>query len=316
STITLNDGNKIPRIGLGVFKAPSGKTTQQAILWALEAGYRHVDTASTYGNEMDVGIAIANSGIPREEIFVTTKIWNTGFEDYLHTYHYRDTLTKKRRRSHTFKIPPKTSTAAHTSIMGCLFNQGYESTLKAAETSLEKLQTGYIDLLILHSPLPGPEKRAESYKALQELVKRGLVKSIGVSNYGVKHLKELLDSNPEIKPTLNQVEIHPWLARSDIVSFCNEHNIVVEAYSPLTRGQKLNDPTLVRIAKEYGKTPAQILIRWGLQHNYVTLPKSVSKERIIENANVFDFKIKQDDMETLDSLDEYLVVAWDPTIAD
>ncbi|CAG8465749.1 3561_t:CDS:2 [Racocetra fulgida] len=213
STITLNDGNKIP--------APSGKTTQQAILWALE---------------------------------------------------------------------------------------GYESTLKAAETSLEKLQTGYIDLLILHSPLPGPEKRAESYKALQELVKRGLVKSIGVSNYGVKHLKELLDSNPEIKPTLNQVEIHPWLARSDIVSFCNEHNIVVEAYSPLTRGQKLNDPTLVRIAKEYGKTPAQILIRWGLQHNYVTLPKSVSKERIIENANVFDFKIKQDDMETLDSLDEYLVV--------
>ncbi|CAG8567777.1 15132_t:CDS:2 [Cetraspora pellucida] len=264
STITLNDGNKIPMIGLGLFKAPSGKTTQQAILWALEARYRHFDTAAIYGNEEDVGIAIANSGIPREEIFVTTKVWNT--------------------------------------------DQGYESTLKAAEKSLEKLQIDYIDLLILHSPLPGPKKRAESYKALQELVKRKLVKSIGVSNYGVKHLKELLDSNPEIKPTLNQIEIHPWLTRSDIVSFCNEHNIIVEAYSPLTRGQKLNDPTLVRIAKEYGKTPAQILVRWGLQHNFVTLPKSVNKERIIENANVYDFEIKKEDMETLDSLDEYLVV--------
>ncbi|CAG8606890.1 15264_t:CDS:2, partial [Cetraspora pellucida] len=249
STITLNDGNKIPMIG-----------------------YRHFDTAAIYGNEKDVGIAIANSGIPREEIFITTKVWNT--------------------------------------------DQGYESTLKAAEKSLENLQTDYIDLLILHSPLPGPKKRAESYKALQELVKRKLVKSIGVSNYGVKHLKELLDSNPEIKPTLNQIEIHPWLTRSDIVSFCNEHNIVVEAYCPLTRGQKLNDPTLVRIAKEYGKTPAQILVRWGLQHNFVTLPKSVNKERIIENANVYDFEIKKEDMETLDSLDEYLVVSWDPTVAD
>ncbi|CAG8621778.1 13375_t:CDS:2 [Dentiscutata heterogama] len=272
STITMNDGNKIPVIGLGLWQAESGQTTQQAISWALEAGYRHFDTAAAYGNEKDVGIAIANSNIPREEIFVTTKIWNT--------------------------------------------DQGYESTLKAADTSLKNLQIGYIDLLLLHSPLPGPQKRAESYKALQELVKKGLVKSIGVSNYGVKHLQELLDSNPEIKPAVNQVEIHPWLTRSDIVSFCNEHNIVVEAYSPLTRGQKLNDPILTRIANEYGKTSAQILIRWGLQHNFVTLPKSVKKERIIENANIFDFEIKKSDMETLDSLDEYLVVSWDPTVAE
>lgn len=181
---------------------------------------------------------------------------------------------------------------------------------------MKNLQSGYIDLLLLHSPLPGPQKRAESYKALQELVKRGLVKSIGVSNYGVKHLQELLDSNPEIKPAVNQVEIHPWLTRSDIVSFCNKHNIVVEAYSPLTRGKKLNDPILTGIANKYGKTPAQILVRWGLQHNFVILPKSTKLERIIENANVFDFEIKKSDMETLDGLDEYLVVSWDPTVAE
>ncbi|CAG8536395.1 15027_t:CDS:2 [Gigaspora rosea] len=247
STITLNNGNKIPVIGLGLFQSESGQTAKQAALWALEAGYRHLDTAAVYGNEKD----------------------------------------------------------------------GYESTLKAADTSLKNLQSGYIDLLLIHSPLPGPQKRAETYKALQELVKRGLVKSIGVSNYGVKHLQELLDSNPEIKPAINQVEIHPWLARSDIVSFCNKHNIVVEAYSPLTRGKKLNDPTLTGIANKYGKkTPAQILVRWGLQHNFVTIPKSTKLERINENANVFDFEIKQSDMETLDGLDEYLVVSWDPTVAE
>ncbi|RIB01289.1 aldo/keto reductase [Gigaspora rosea] len=274
STITLNNGNKIPVIGLGLFQSESGQTAKQAALWALEAGYRHLDTAAVYGNEKDVGIAIAESKIPRENIFITTKIANTGN-----------------------KI-------------------GYESTLKAADTSLKNLQSGYIDLLLIHSPLPGPQKRAETYKALQELVKRGLVKSIGVSNYGVKHLQELLDSNPEIKPAINQVEIHPWLARSDIVSFCNKHNIVVEAYSPLTRGKKLNDPTLTGIANKYGKTPAQILVRWGLQHNFVTIPKSTKLERINENANVFDFEIKQSDMETLDGLDEYLVVSWDPTVAE
>ncbi|KAF0528623.1 glyoxal reductase [Gigaspora margarita] len=272
STITLNNGNKIPVIGLGLFQTESGQTAKQATLWALEAGYRHLDTAAMYANEKDVGIAIAESKIPREDIFITTKIWNT--------------------------------------------DQGYELTLKAADTSLKNLQSGYIDLLLLHSPLPGPQKRAESYKALQELVKRGLVKSIGVSNYGVKHLQELLDSNPEIKPAVNQVEIHPWLTRSDIVSFCNKHNIVVEAYSPLTRGKKLNDPILTGIANKYGKTPAQILVRWGLQHNFVILPKSTKLERIIENANVFDFEIKKSDMETLDGLDEYLVVSWDPTVAE
>ncbi|CAG8655445.1 2116_t:CDS:2 [Gigaspora margarita] len=266
STITLNNGNKIPVIGLGLFQTESGQTAKQATLWALEAGYRHLDTAAMYANEKDVGIAIAESKIPREDIFITTKIWNTGK----------------------------------------FIANGYESTLKAADTSLKNLQSGYIDLLLLHSPLPGPQKRAESYKALQELVKRGLVKSIGVSNYGVKHLQELLDSNPEIKPAVNQ--IHPWLTRSDIVSFCNKHNIVVEAYSPLTRGKKLNDPILTGIANKYGKTPAQILVRWGLQHNFVILPKSTKLERIIENANVFDFEIKKSDMETLD--------AWDPTVAE
>jgi len=245
-----------------VYQAPKGITTQNAVTWALEAGYRHIDTATLYNNEADVGFAVNKSGIPREEIWITTKIWNS--------------------------------------------HQGYEKILRAAERSLEKLQTEYIDLLILHSPLPGPELRKESYNALQKLVRLGKVKSIGVSNYGVKHLKELLDQKPEIKPTINQVEIHPWLTRNDITTFCAQNDIVVEAYSPLTKGNKLNDPTLVKIAESYNKSSAQILIRWGLQHGYVTLPKSINIDRIIQNANVYDFEIGDDDMKVLDALDEYL----------
>ncbi|CAG8511466.1 2648_t:CDS:2 [Ambispora leptoticha] len=273
STATLNSGHKIPLLGLGVYQAPPGVTTERAISWALKAGYRHIDTAALYGNEADVGIAIASSGIPRSEIFVTTKIWNS--------------------------------------------DQGYSTTLRAAESSLAKLQTDYIDLLLLHSPLPGKKKRRESYLALQELVAFGKAKSIGVSNYGVHHLTEMLD-DPEItiKPAVNQIEVHPWLLRNDIVTFCRENDIIVEAYSPLTKGLKLRDRTLVKIAKKYHKSPAQILIRWSLQNNFVTLPKSVHKERIIENANVYDFKIEDEDIESLNELDEYFVTGWDPTRAE
>ncbi|RIA88383.1 aldo-keto reductase [Glomus cerebriforme] len=269
STTTLNDGCKIPLLGLGVYQAPKGVTTQNAVTWALEAGYRHIDTAALYENEADVGAAVNKSGIPREEIWITTKIWNS--------------------------------------------DQGYEKTLQAAERSIEKLQSEYIDLLILHSPLPGPQLRKESYDALQKLVRLGKVRSIGVSNYGVQHLKELLEQKPEIKPAVNQVEIHPWLARNDITTFCAQNDIVVEAYSPLTKGKKLNDPTLVQIAETYNKSSAQILIRWGLQHGYVTLPKSINKDRIIQNADVYNFEIDEEDMKVLDNLDEYLTTGWDPT---
>ncbi|CAI2166973.1 529_t:CDS:2 [Funneliformis geosporum] len=263
SSATLNDGHKIPLLGLGVYQAPKGIPTQNAVTWALEAGYRHIDTATLYDNETDVGIAVNKSEIPREEIWITTKVWNS--------------------------------------------DQGYKKTLQAAERSLEKLNTDYIDLLILHSPLPGPQLRKESYDALQKLVRLGKVKSIGVSNYGVTHLKELLNQNPEIKPAVNQVEIHPWLTRNDIVTFCAQNDILVEAYSPLTKGNKLKDKKLVKIAQKYNKTSAQILIRWGLQHGYITLPKSINKDRIIENVNVYDFEIEEDDMESLDKLDQHLV---------
>ncbi|CAG8499305.1 1119_t:CDS:2 [Paraglomus brasilianum] len=207
STAKLNDGREIPLLGLGVYLSPPGDVTKNAVLTALAAGYRHVDTATLYRNEADVGEAIlARDSPPRDEVFVTTKILN-----------------------------------AH---------QGYENTLAAADTSLVKLKTGYIDLLLLHSPLPGKKKRLESYRALEELVKSGKVKSIGVSNYGIHHLRELFETNPEIKPAVNQIEVHPWCRRQELTDFCEANSIVVEAYSPLAKAQRLDDASLVQIAQK------------------------------------------------------------------
>ncbi|CAG8578618.1 26948_t:CDS:2 [Dentiscutata erythropus] len=235
---------------------PRGEIAQNVVLWALEAGYRLIDTGSLYGNEEDIGIGIIKSGIPRDQIFITTKIQDEDCE-------------------------------------------GYEQTLKAADSSLSKLQTSYIDLLLLHTPKCGPQKRAECFRALQELVKQGKVKSIGVSNYEVKHLKELIDSNPETIPAVNQIEIHPWNTRNDIVTYCAKHNIVMEAFAPLAKGKRLNDHVIIKIAEKYNKSTAQILIRWCLQNNFIPLPKSVNKEHIIENTKAFDFEIEKEDMITL-----------------
>ncbi|CAG8503506.1 2034_t:CDS:2 [Gigaspora margarita] len=252
-------------------EASQGEPTQNAVLWALESGYRHIDTAARYGNEKDIGIGVIQSGIPRDQIFITTKIWDAG----------------------------------------------YESTLMTAETSLSKLQTSYIDLLLIHSPNPGPQKRIETYRALQELVKRGTVRSIGVSNYNVKHLKELMDANPEIMPVINQLEVHPWNNRKEIISYCTEHKIIVEAFSPLTRGKKFKDPVLVKITEKYNKSPAHVLIRWCLQNNFVVLPKSIKQTHINDNTNVYDFVIDEEDMNILNNLNENFVAAgWDPSNAD
>ncbi|CAG8503752.1 4904_t:CDS:2 [Cetraspora pellucida] len=260
-------------MGGGYAGAPKGETAQNIVLWALESGYRHIDTAARYANEEDIGIGIIKSGIPRDQIFITTKIWDQ--------------------------------------------DQGYESTLMAAETSLSKLQTSYLDLLLIHSPRPGSQKRIESYRALQELVKRGKVKNIGVSNYCIKHLKELMDTNPEIMPVVNQLEVHPWNNRKEIISYCKEHKILVEASSPLTRGKKLNDHILVNIAEKYNRSTAQILIRWCLQNNFAVLPKSTNKMHIIDNTNVYDFVIEDEDMNILDNLDEHFITGgWDPVTAD
>ena len=268
TTRTLNNGVKIPVIGLGVYQSPPGGITKQAILDAFEAGYRHVDTARIYGNERDVGQAIAESGIPRKDIFVTTKLWNA--------------------------------------------DQGYESTLDACEISLGKMALEYVDLYLMHWPVEG--RRQESWTAMEELLAKGMCRSIGVSNFMVHHLEGLLEK-AQVVPAVNQIEMSPYnyLQRKETLDLCHSTGIVIEAYSPLTKGKKLKDPRLVELAAKYGKSTAQLLIRWSLEKQFVALPKSVNRDRIIENANVFDFSISEEDMDTMDTFNEDLSTGWDPT---
>ena len=268
TTVTLNNGVNIPVIGLGVFQSPAGGVTKQAILDSLEAGYRHIDTARIYGNEVDVGKAVAECGLPRVDIFVTTKLWNA--------------------------------------------DQGYESTLDAFEISLGKMDLEYIDLYLMHWPVEG--RRLESWTAMEELFAKGRCRSIGVSNFMVHHLEGLLQK-AHVVPAINQIEMSPYnyLHRKETLDLCHSTGIVIEAYSPLTKGRKLKDPRLVEIAAKYGKTTAQLLIRWALEKHYVVLPKSVNKDRIIENADVFDFTISEEDLAIMDGFNEDLATGWDPT---
>lgn len=260
STAKLNNGIQIPRLGLGVYQIPPGKSTVKAVKYALKIGYKHFDTAMIYGNEADVGKALKESDdIKREDIFITTKVWNS--------------------------------------------DQGYDSTIKACESSLKRLDLSYVDLYLIHWPVQ--EKIIETWKAMIKLLDSEKVKAIGVSNYSIEELKETLDGS-DIVPAINQVEFHPYLYQKDLLQFCKSNMIQLEAYSPLTRGQRLDDPTIVQIAKEYGKTTAQILVRWSLQHDLVVIPKSSHEKRILENSQVFDFHINQKDMQALDSLNEDL----------
>ncbi len=266
--LQLSDGHLIPQLGLGVWQISAGKTAD-VVLAALEAGYRHIDTASAYGNEESVGTAIRMSGIPRESIFVTTKLWNS---------------------DHGNPEP-------------------------ALDTSLRKLKMNYVDLYLIHFPV---RQRRQSWRALEALQRKGKTRSIGVSNFTIAHLRELL-AESETVPTVNQVEFHPYLYQQDLLAFCQAKGIVIEAYSPLTHGERLKDPRLVAIAKKYSssktKSTAQILIRWALQHGLVVIPKSSNRRRILENADVFDFEISEDDMRLLDSFNENLRTCWDPSDA-
>ncbi|MCC6557400.1 MAG: aldo/keto reductase [Polyangiaceae bacterium] len=266
--LPLRDGRAIPRLGLGVFQARSGGETRAAVRAALEIGYRHIDTARIYGNEDDVGKAIAECGVPREEIFVTTKLWNS--------------------------------------------DHGYESAIRACRGSLSRLGLSYVDLYLIHWPVP--ERRKESWRALVKLQEEGLCRSIGVSNYMIRHLDELQSSSP-VLPAVNQVELSPFCRRGELVEHCRALGIVLEAYSPLTRGERLGHPAVIAVAEALGRTPAQVLIRWALQHGLVALPKSTRRARIEENAAVFDFEIGAEQMRMLDGLDEGLVTGWDPTDA-
>lgn len=251
--LPLNNGTSIPALGLGVYKIPEGEQTENAVLWALEAGYRHIDTAAFYGNEQCVGRAIKKSGIPRSEIFVTTKVMNL--------------------------LRPETE-----------FYQ-----------SLKNLDLGYIDLYLVHFPFPLLRKRA--WKILEKIYEKGEVKAIGVSNYSVAQVSDLLDY-AEVPPTVNQVEFSPFFYRKELLEYCTSKGILVEVYSPLTRGQRLGNDVIGELAVKYGKSSAQIMIRWSLQHGLVVLPKSSNRQRIAENSKVFDFEILPEDMVKLDSLNE------------
>lgn len=264
TTVKLNNGTKMPILGLGVWQI-SGKVCEEAVIAALEASYRHVDTAAIYENEESVGNALKKTSVSREEIFVTTKLWNDDHSD----------------------------------------------PIKAFDKSLRKLQLDYVDLYLMHYPVP---ERNESWKILERIHNEGKAKAIGVSNFTIRHLKELVEKTG-IVPSVNQVEFHPYLYQKELLDYCNKNGIKVEAYCPLTRGEKLNDPKPVDIAQKYNKSTAQILIRWSLQHGLVVLPKSAKKNRIIENASVFDFSISKEDMKKLDSFDESLRICWDPTNA-
>jgi diketogulonate reductase-like aldo/keto reductase len=242
-------------MGLGVWQAEEGGEVEQAVAAALRAGYRSIDTASAYRNETGVGKAIRESGIPREELFVTTKLWN-----------------------------------AH---------QGYDNTLRAHDRSLKKLGLEYVDLYLIHWPVKG--EYLETWRAFETLYKEGRVRAIGVSNFHIHHLKDVLDKFPTV-PAVNQVELHPLLAQKELRAFCAAHGIQIEAWSPLMQGH-LDIPALVDIAKKHGKTPAQVVIRWDLQSDIVTIPKSVHEARIIANADVFDFELSADEMAVIDALD-------------
>ncbi|EUC44918.1 hypothetical protein COCMIDRAFT_5776 [Bipolaris oryzae ATCC 44560] len=275
SRTKLSNGLSMPTIQLGVYLT-SGKETYQAVRWALEAGYRGVDSAQMYHNERETGKAISDflqseanvHSLKREDLHFTSKLAS---------------------------------------------NSAYETARKAIKRSVKKAGLGYIDLFLLHSPYGGKQARLDSWRAVEDAIDDGEVRIGGVSNYGVKHLQELLDSNPRIAPAVNQIEVHPFNTRKDITSFCQQHNIVVEAYAPLVRALRMKHPTIVSLANKYSCTPAQLLVRWSLQHGYVTLPKSVKKERIVENAQVGGFEIEAADVEAMDALDEYLVTDWDPT---
>lgn len=266
--IKLNNGVQMPIFGLGTYLTRRGKEAKESVLYALEIGYRHIDTASMYGNEKDIGEAIRENGIPRGEIFVTTKLWNS--------------------------------------------DHGYKKAISACEESLKKLGISYVDLYLIHWPVEN--LRIESWRALEKLLEDGKCRAIGVSNYMIWHLEELM-KNSSVIPVVNQVEFSPYLYLKDLLEFCRLNNIQLESYSPLTKGEKLNDPKLAKIASKYSKTPAQILIRWALEHKVVVIPKSSDKKRVLENSQVFDFEILPEDMELLDSFNENLHTSWDPSKA-
>jgi diketogulonate reductase-like aldo/keto reductase len=268
STATLRGGVELPLLGLGVYQSRPGTETRRAVETALRLGYRHVDTARAYGNERDVSAGIAASGVPRREVFVTTKLWNS--------------------------------------------DHGYDQTLRACDESLARLGMEQVDLYLVHWPVQ--ELRAETWRAMERLRADGKARAVGVSNYTVRHLEELLGGARE-PPAVNQIELHPFLQQRELVEFCNGNGIVVEAYAPLVKARRMEHPVLRRVARKHAATPAQVLVRWALQQGLVVLPKSVHAPRIEENARVYGFHLDREDLEAIAGLDEGFRTSWDPTDA-
>lgn len=266
STVPLRGGAEIPILGLGVYQSRPGAETRSAVRAALEVGYRHVDTARVYGNERDVAAGLADSGVPRPEVFVTTKLWNA--------------------------------------------DHGYDAALRACDESLARLGMERVDLYLVHWPVEGI--RQDTWRAMERIRADGKARAIGVSNYTVRHLEELLAAAKD-PPAVNQVEFHPFLFQRELLAFCERHGIRLEGYAPLAKGQRMDHSVVVRVARKHGRTPAQVLVRWSIQHGVIAIPKSVHPARIRENADVFSFELSPEDMQALDALDEGLRTSWDPT---
>ncbi|CAL5874565.1 uncharacterized protein PFLUO_LOCUS8861 [Penicillium psychrofluorescens] len=278
SKIKLPSGHGMPRLGFGVYKTPPDQT-EECCVEALKVGYRHIDSAAGYKNEAGCGKAIRASSIPRGQIFFTSKV----------------------------------------------FDINYDSAKATVDKTLAESQLSYIDLMLLHKPWGGSENRKGAWKALVEAVEAGKVQSIGVSNYGVHHLDELEQHIAELEAerggkgkggilSVNQVELHPWVPRKDIFDWCTQRGVVVEAYCPIVRGERFDEPAVQKLAEKYSKTPAQVLIRWSLDKGLVPLPKSVQPSRIASNADVFDFTLTPEEVQELET-SEYSPVAWDPTVS-
>ena len=264
--LKLNDGNQIPQLGLGVWQA-SPEQTAMAVREALLAGYRHIDTAAIYKNETGVGAGVRESGLPRKDIFITTKVWND----------------------------------AH----------GKELTRQALESSLERLRFDYVDLLLIHWPVPQRDLFVETWQMMIELRKEGLIRSIGVSNFTEANLQRLIDETG-VAPVLNQIELHPYLQQQSLRQTHSKYGILTESWSPLAQNQAISDETIARIAAKHGKTPAQIIIRWHLDNGLIVIPKSVTPTRIRENLDVFNFTLDSEDMAVISTLDRHQRLGPDP----
>lgn len=264
--VTLNDGNSVPQVGLGVWQTPAEETVR-AVSAALQAGYRHIDTAAAYRNEAETGRGLVDSGVPREDVFLVTKLWNS--------------------------------------------DQGYDSTLAAFDASLERLGVDYLDLYLIHWPVPANNAYVDTFKAFAHLRDQGRIRSIGVSNFAPEHLDVLIDATG-IVPAVNQIELHPLLPQHELREVHARLGIATEAWSPLGQGSLLTDPVITGIAERHGKTPAQVLIRWHIHLGNIVIPKSVNPERIVSNFDVFDFDLNESDMSAIASLETDTRLGPDP----